>query len=1017
LRLFGSILALCLLLGQALLGLPAIAAAPSTPTVIQSLKNDTSPALRTMQASPVAPSGKGNQSHRPLRPGQSGTKLPTAPNSIQTSTGAAAMPSTSTNFEGINNIDGVLPPDTNGDVGPNNYVQWVNLHYQVFDRTGGSLLGPSPGNTLWSGFGGVCETTNQGDPVVRYDRMANRWIFTQFAFTVDRRNNLVAPFVQCFAISTTGDPTGTYYRYAWTISNTYFPDYPKLAVWPDGYYMTVNFFSGNTFVGGGALAFDRAKMLNGQAATAIGFGPLGAAYGGSLPSDLDGSILPPSGAPNYFGAIDTNASPSGSTFQLWKFHVDFATPANSTFGLTSSHTPDFNLPVATYFWDMCNGLRSCIQQPGTSQGLDAVSDRLMNRLQYRRFADGHESLVANHTVGVGAGNNQAAVRWYEIRNLSTTPTIYQQSTYAPGTDSRWMGSIAMDQAGDIALGYSVSSSNVSPSIRYTGRLAGDTLATLPEGEATLIEGSGSQTSSFNRWGDYSMMAVDPTDDCTFWYTQEYYTATSTAGWQTRVGSFKFPSCGLPGVPTGVVATAGSGAATVSWTAPSSNGGSSVNKYTVTSSPGGFSASASGTDTWVTVKGLTAGTSYTFTVVASNANGTGPASSPSNSVIPYAGSTIEDSSSSVTYAGSWGVWSNQANSGSTAHYSAQTGASATLFFSGPNVGVTYLKDFNGGIATITIDGTAVDQLDTFAAVQTFQQQKYYAVANGPHSLAVRVSGSKNPSSAYTWITFDAFVTPVVLPPGTTFEDSSTLVTYSGTWAVWSNPGNSGGTTHYSAQAGASTTLYFSGPYVGVTYLKDVNGGIATISIDGAAMDQLDTYAPVQTFQQQKFYAVTDGPHRITVRVSGTKNPASAYTWITVDAFVAQTGLPAGTVFEDNSVSVGYSGTWMIWSNPANSGGTAHYSAQTAANATLSFSGPYVGVMYLKDVNGGIATISIDHTVVDQLDTYAAIQTFQQQTYYVVSAGSHSISVSISGVKNAASTATWVTLDGFIAPASP
>jgi hypothetical protein len=545
-RLLGMTLAAAVLGVQALQSLPALAFDSAGPTVIQSLKNDTSPALRTLQASPVLPAGKGNQSHRPLHPGQSGANLPTA-GSIQTKAGAAAMPSTNTNFEGINNIDGVLPPDTNGDVGPNNYVQWVNLHYQVFDRTGASLLGPSPGNVLWSGFGGLCETTNQGDPVVRYDRMANRWVFTQFAFAVNHQNQPVAPFVQCFAVSTTGDPTGTYYRYSWNtgyINGTnYFPDYPKLAVWPDAYYMTVNYFSGNTFVGGGALAFDRSKMLNGQAAAAIGYGPLGAAYGGSLPSDLDGSILPPSGSPNYFGAIDTNTSPSGSTFQIWKFHVDFATPANSTFGLTSSHTPNFNLAVATYFWNMCSGSRNCIQQPGTSVGLDPIGDRLMNRLQYRRFSDGHESLVANHTVGVGSSNNQAAIRWYEIRNLSTTPTIYEQGTYAPGTDSRWMGSIAMDQSGDMALGYSVSSSTISPSIRYTGRLAGDPLGSLPQSEATLIAGSGSQTNSLNRWGDYSMMAVDPTDDCTFWYTQEYYATTSNAGWQTRIGSFKFPNCG------------------------------------------------------------------------------------------------------------------------------------------------------------------------------------------------------------------------------------------------------------------------------------------------------------------------------------------------------------------------------------------------------------------------------------------------------------------------------------------
>jgi len=564
-RFLGPVLAMLVLGGQAMSGIPALAASPATPVVVQSLKHDVSPPLRTLHASPVPPEGKGSQPRRPLRPGQSGPGVPTASKSIQMTAGASSMPSASTNFEGVNNVDNVLPPDTNGDVGPNDYVQWANLHFEIFDRTGASRMGPSAGNTLWSGFGGLCEFTNQGDPVVRYDRMANRWVFTQFAFTT-KRGLPIAPYDQCFAVSTSGNPTGSYFRYAWQISNTNFPDYPKLAVWPDAYYMSVNFFSSNltTFVGAGTLAFDRNKMLTNQSPTAILFGPIGSNYGGLLPSDLDGSILPPSGSPNYFGAIDTATSPSGSTFQIWKFHVDFITPANSTFG-TASLTPNFNLPVDTYFWSMCGGSRSCIQQPGTSQGLDALSDRLMNRLQYRRFADGHESLVANHTVGVGSGGNQGAVRWYEIRGLSTTPTIYQQGTYAPSSDSRWMGSIAMDQAGDIAVGYSVSSTTISPSIRYTGRLAGDPLGTLPQGEATLISGSGSQTSTFSRWGDYSMMAVDPTDDCTFWYTQEYYTVTSDRGWQTRVGSFHFPSCGAPLTITNVQASnISANSAVVTW---------------------------------------------------------------------------------------------------------------------------------------------------------------------------------------------------------------------------------------------------------------------------------------------------------------------------------------------------------------------------------------------------------------------------------------------------------------------
>jgi hypothetical protein len=631
-RILAAGLAVTAVFGQVLSASPALAATTSSPAVIQSLKNDTSPPLRNLQASPISPGGKGNQSHRPLRPGQSGTKLPTAPNSIQTSAGAAAMPSTTTNFEGINNIDGVLPPDTNGDIGPNNYVQWVNLHFEIFDRTGTALQAPKPGNALWSGFGAgtsasVCATTNQGDPVVRYDRMADRWIFTQFAFTVDRHNNLVPPFIQCFAVSTTGDPTATYYRYAWQISNVFFPDYPKLAVWPDAYYMTVNYFSGNTFVGGGALAFDRTKMLGGQAATAVGFGPLGARYGGLLASDLNGSILPPSGSPNYFGAIDTAVSPSGSTFQIWKFHVDFTTPANSTFG-TASNTPDFNLTVDTYFWDMCGGLRSCIQQPGTSVGLDAIGDRLMNRLQYRRFADGHESLVANHTVGVGSANNQAAVRWYEIRNLSTTPTIYQQSTYAPSTDSRWMGSIAMDQAGDMALGYSLSSSSVSPSIRYTGRLSSDPLGSLPQGEATLIAGSGSQTSSFSRWGDYSMMAVDPTDDCTFWYTQEYYTTSSDRGWQTRVGAFKFSNCAPPLTISLVQASnIDASSAVITW--QTSNPASSRVDYGATTSYGSLVTDGSSVRSHsLTLNGLTNNATYRFKVSSTDAFGQTSASADS-----------------------------------------------------------------------------------------------------------------------------------------------------------------------------------------------------------------------------------------------------------------------------------------------------------------------------------------------------------------------------------------------------
>jgi hypothetical protein len=242
----------------------------------------------------------------------------------------------------------------------------------------------------------------------------------------------------------------------------------------------------------------------------------------------------------------------------------------------------------------------------------------MNRLQYRRFSDGHESLVANHTVGVGSSSDQAAIRWYEIRNLSSTPTIYQQGTYAPGTDSRWMGSIAMDQVGDIALGYSVSSSTVSPSIRYTGRLASDPLGSLPQGEATLIAGSGSQTASQSRWGDYSMMAIDPTDDCTFWYTQEYYANTSIAGWQTRVGSFKFPNC-VPPLTISSVQASNINASSVVVTWLTSNSANSRVDYGTTAGYGSsVSDPSSGTTHSVTLNGLTNDTTYHFKSTSTDA---------------------------------------------------------------------------------------------------------------------------------------------------------------------------------------------------------------------------------------------------------------------------------------------------------------------------------------------------------------------------------------------------------------
>lgn len=482
---------------------------------------------------------------------------------VQNLTMPTSMPEPIANFEGVNNINGVLPPDTQGDIGydPNTgkkyYVQWVNLSFQIWDVTDPaavvSLYGPAAGNTLWSGTGTICDYNNDGDPITLFDPLAKRWLMSQFALGFPDN------FHQCIAVSATADPTGAWYLYDYQTSTTMMNDYPKFGVWPDGYYMTVNQFDGKNYSWGGAgvAVFQRDAMLNGQPALMIYYdiGQVTKDYGGMLPSDLDGPA-PPYGAPNYFMEWDDSSwlGDPQDTMRIWEFHTDWANPANTTFGLNANFDPNLLIPTSDQDPDLCNFNVSCIPQPDTSVGLDAISDRLMYRLQYRNFGD-YETLITNHTVDADPSNSElAGVHWFELRNDGSGWDIYQEGVYAPDSENRWMGSLAMDDSGNIALGYSVSSSATYPSIRYTGRLAADPTGIMAQGETSLIVGSGSQEHTASRWGDYSMMAVDPADGCTFWYTQEYYETTSRSGWQTRIGSFKFPTCtSLPlGTLTGTV---------------------------------------------------------------------------------------------------------------------------------------------------------------------------------------------------------------------------------------------------------------------------------------------------------------------------------------------------------------------------------------------------------------------------------------------------------------------------------
>jgi hypothetical protein len=451
---------------------------------------------------------------------------------------------------------GLVPPDTVGDVGPNHYIQMVNSCFSIFDKDGNQLAGPSPINSLWSSFGGPCETLNSGDPVVQYDHLADRWLLSQFALPGGTEG-----FHECVAISQTSDPvTGGWYLYDFNLvdavtGNAVFPDYPKIGVWPDAYYMSSQRSFSAGF--GDVWAFERGQMLNGDPAALIQFAvasPTKTIF--LMPSDLEGPP-PAAGTPNfYLRQVDGERfGGGGDRLEMFAFSVDFANPSASTFTALPS------LPTAPFDSILCSSglLGACIPQPGTAPTLETLTVWPMWRLQYRNFGS-HETLVINHTVDVD-GADHAGIRWYELRRPPAgTWSIFQQATHspdegAPGLDDdvhRWMGSVAMDSVGNMALGYSVSSNTVFPGIWRAGRLVGDPLNTMAQGEVIIVDGGGSQTSGSRRWGNYSSMNVDPVDDCTFWFTTEYYETTSSAGWQTRIAAFRFPSCEPPPPTNGKV---------------------------------------------------------------------------------------------------------------------------------------------------------------------------------------------------------------------------------------------------------------------------------------------------------------------------------------------------------------------------------------------------------------------------------------------------------------------------------
>jgi len=480
---------------------------------------------------------------------------------------AVGRPQVFANFEGLSNQDNfnlfgfrVNPPDPVGDVGPFHYVEMTNLAVAVYDKQGNLMMGPLAIGDLWAGFAIDDCTDPSGDPIVVYDQLVNRWILSQF--TTRGFGDPALPFYNCVAISASPDPTGAYYRYAFitqpdTVDGGYFfPDYPKYGVWTDSYILTTRDFGLINRYGISVYALEKAAMIEGDPnARAVQFFlefgdvPLELIGDGLLPADVDGNRRPRANvAAPIFGTQDSGAG-YGATFDainVWELTVHWTSTPRASLEFSAQ------LPVAGFdsVFPCAPTSRDCLPQPGITnptQFLDVLSyrQRPTHRLAYRNFGK-HESIVTNQSVEARPGI--AGVRWYEVRRVDGQYSVYQQGTYAPEDGvHRWMGSAAMDRDGNMAIGYSVVNGvNVYPGIRYTGRLSSDPLGQMTMSEATIINGSGVQTTTNSRWGDYTSLNVDPVDDCTFWYVNEYYTAagqaSSPAGWQTRIASFRFPQC-------------------------------------------------------------------------------------------------------------------------------------------------------------------------------------------------------------------------------------------------------------------------------------------------------------------------------------------------------------------------------------------------------------------------------------------------------------------------------------------
>jgi len=880
------------------------------------------------------------------------------------------------NFDGINNSKNtggrVTPPDPAGDVGPNHYVQAVNCMLQIFSKTGSSVFGPVETSTLWSGFTGDWDGHNDGDAVVMYDENADRWIISQFAVDCGTFPNYTE--YELVAVSQTADPTGSYNRYAFKFD--YMPDYPKMGIWSDGYYLAVNRFNTNNSsspaIGAGMAVLERDKMLAGDASARMIYvktetqGGSGSGLGSDcfnmLPGDCDGTFAP-TGTPNYFTYINDDAWGGNDELRVWSLKPNWTDGTAVASFVTS-------LPVAAF----ATYSSYAISQKDVTLKLDDLSDRLMHRLQYRNMGT-YESMVTCHTVN--SGSSIAGVRWYEMRKSGASWTLYQQGTYAfADNKSRWLGSIAMNANGDIALGYTLSGTNDFPSIYITGRKSTDPIGTMTVAESPIKIGAASMTGA-DRWGDYAMMSVDPIDNKTFWHTNEYVgTYGGSYPWSTRIASFVFSN-------TPLVVTLP--ATSITGTAATLNGTVNPNglatdyyfKWGITTAYGNvtptFSAGTVSTvvPVYADITGLTPATIYHYSLVATNSDGTaigtdftligGQAEVVTAGITNITattatggGNVMANGGSAVTRGICWGISANPTVSdakttdgtGVGTFTSAITGlAPATLYhvraYATNDAGTVYGSDVtftSGSINTpIATEATAITSTDFTANWNTVDGATSY-------NLDVSLYPTFSIGGGSTTIT-EGFNNGVTAPAGWTFTNIGGTYTSTGNYGLASPSlrlDASGDAVETTTLTSAATQFSFwcKGQSVSTSCSLLIEG------YDGNTWVTIDTYSPLPTSGTTKTYNSSSTPalpaNIVKFRLSYSKNTGN----LALDDFSIISG---GTVpsFLTGYASLPVSG--ISQSVTALAASTPYYYRVSAKNGSIS--SPFSNVITVTTIGGG------------------------------------------------------------------